>query len=101
MAVLYISEYANLQFEGSSGRGLAMGSEPSNTEQTVAISGSSTQSSAFQNNTRFVRLHTDAICSVMFGSNPTSTTSKKRLAANQTEYFAVQPGQNVAVITNT
>lgn len=98
MAVLYITEYSTLPFSG--GHPLNMVQEPGYTDQTVAI-GSSTQSSAFGGNTRIVRLHTDAICSVLFGTNPTALTTSKRLAANQTEYFSVVPGQKVAVVSNT
>lgn len=99
MATLYISEYAFQAVTG--GYSIAAAFEPAIATQTVSIGGSTTQSSAFNANTRFVRLHTDAICSVAFGSNPTATTSKMRMAANQTEYFAVNAGDKVAVITNT
>lgn len=101
MATVYISEYPSLAAEGSFGHGLSMGNEPSTAEQTVVIGGASAQSSAFNTTTHFVRIHTDSICSVSFGSNPTATTTTKRLAANQTEYFAVRPGHKIAVITNT
>lgn len=99
MAVLYISEYPGVPF--FNGTPLSMVSEPATTDQTVAISGSSAQSSTFKNSTNIVRLNTDTICSVLFGTNPTALTTSKRLAANQTEYFGVLPGQKVAVITNT
>lgn len=99
MAVLYISEYQVMPIDG---RGIVpAGAEPAVATQTVAIGGSSTQSSAFNALTRFVRIHTDAICSIAFGANPTATTSTARMAANQTEFFGVVPGQKVAVITNT
>ena len=65
------------------------------------MSGTSAQSSAFNAATRFIRVHTDAICSILIGSNPTATTAKKRLAADQTEYFAVNSGDKIAAITNT
>lgn len=99
MATLYISEYSEAGIKGPGM--LPVAAEPGATTQTVSIGGASAQSSAFGSTTRFVRIHTDAICSVAFGSNPTATTSKARLAANQTEYFAVRPGDKVAVISNT
>jgi hypothetical protein len=73
------------------------------TDQTVAIGGSSAQSTALKNNTQLVRLHTDAICSVLFGANPTATANNQRLAANQTEYKCVPPNSSykIAVISNT
>lgn len=74
---------------------------PPLTTQTVAIGGSSTQSSAFDAKTKMVAVHTDAICSVEFGSNPTATASSRRMAANTTEYFEVTGAHKIAVITNT
>ncbi len=99
MATLYVTEFRN--FAGVETRFTNVAPMPPLVEQTVAIGGSSTQSSAFSASTNIVRLHTDSICSVEFGSNPTATVTTARLAANTTEYFAVLPGQKVAVITNT
>lgn len=100
MAKLYVSEYAAAP--GSLATSTLLVQEPSLVEQTpVAIGGSSTASAAFGATTRVVRLHTDAICSISFGTSPTATVSTKRMAANATEYFAVRPGDSVAVITNT
>ncbi len=101
MAVLYISEYTTTGAMGYGGQVTPVATEPPIVEQTVAIGGASVQSSAFGANTRFIRIHTDAICSVLIGSNPTATAVKKRMAANQTEYFVVTPGHKIAVITNT
>jgi hypothetical protein len=70
-------------------------------EQTVAISGASTQSAAFNASTGLVRLHCDSVCNVLIGASPTVTTSSMRMAAGQTEYFVVTPGQKVAVIAGT
>lgn len=97
MATLYISEYADVALAGS----IQIAPEPPLAEQTVAIGGASAQSSAFGASTRIIRVHTDAICSVLVGADPTATAAKKRLAAGQTEYFAVAPGAKIAVITNT
>lgn len=99
MATLYIAEYTDFPFLNAQPGVLVK--EPPVAEQTVSIGGSSTQSSAFNGATNVIRLHTDAICSVLVGSNPTATAAKKRLAANQTEYFVVVPGHKIAVITNT
>ena len=77
--------------------------QPPIAEQTVSMSGTHAESSAFNVKTDFVRLHTDAICSVEFGTAPVATTAKMRMAANQTEYFGVTPGLSfmVSAITNT
>lgn len=101
MATLYISEYSESSF-GQVPRALPVASEPALTEQTpITISGTSAQSAAFNVKTRVIRVHADAICSILVGANPTATTANKRLAANSTEYFSVQPGDKLAVITNT
>ena len=70
-------------------------------EQVVAISGASVQSNAFSANTRVIRVHTDAICSIAIGANPTATADTTRMAANTTEFFDVRPGHKIAVITNS
>lgn len=102
MTTLYISEFSGQGIDQQA-RNLNIAAQPPNAEQTVAIGGSSVQSAAFQQSTRMVRLHTDSICSIEFGTNPTATATKARMAANQTEYFYVPAGQGymVAVITNS
>jgi hypothetical protein len=99
MAVLYISEYVTLGL--TQGRPIAAGLEPSAAEQNIAIGGASVASAAFGSGTNFVRLHCDVICSVAFGLTPVAVVTQKRLAAGQTEFFAVAPGFKVAVIANT
>lgn len=105
MPTLYVTEYATL---GESSKGMPnIVEEPPVAEQTVAIGAGSVQSSVFNARTRIVRLHCDAICSVLIGANPTVTTSSQRMAANQTEYKSLFINvQNVvplrvAVIANT
>lgn len=104
MGNLYISEYvgiAAVSGEGGPSRvNTAAGQEPAAVEQVVAYT-TTTQSAAFGSTTTMVRIHTDSICSILFGANPTAVTTAKRLAANQTEYFGVTPGQKVAAVTNT
>lgn len=100
MATLYVTE-----FDGISvplGGVAQVCNQPPIAEQTVSFS-SSTASSAFNAATRIVRIHTDSICSIAFGTSPTATTSKMRMVAGQTEYFAVPVNQSykVAAITNT
>lgn len=100
MAVVYITEYANLPLDAQN-RVLHIAKEPGVTTQTVTIGGASAQSAAFNSLTRYIRVHVDAVCSIAIDSNPTATTSKARMAADTTEYFAVTPGHKLAVITNT
>lgn len=96
MAKLYLTEYGNLP-----GSGAQVGQEPAIVEQATLAIGSETKSSAFSDNTRIIRVHVDAICSIAFGTSPTATTSSKRMAADQTEYFCVRPGDKLSVISNT
>jgi len=100
MAKVYITEYSDLARDVP-GMIIPVAFEPCVTTQIVAIGGSTVQSSAFNAVTKFVRLHSDAICSVAFGVNPVATTSTQRVAAGATEYFKVSPGHKIAVITNT
>ena len=100
MAVLYITEYQRMPLD-SVGRIAQCGLEPALATQTVAIGASSAQSSAFSAQTTFIRVCSDAICSVAFGSSPTATTSTTRIAANSAEYFGVMPAHKIAVIANT
>lgn len=100
MATVYITELDVLASPG--GSMTQMPYLPKQAAQTVAIGGSSTQSAAFGSSTNGIRVHADAICSVEIGGkNPAATTSSQRMAANQTEYFQVNPGDKLAVITNT
>jgi hypothetical protein len=95
MAKVYIAEFSGLVGNGAQvASGLI-------TQQTVAI-GAEADSSAFNSGTTIIRVHADAICSITIGSAPTATTSMMRLAADQTEYFAVTGGvDKLSVITNT
>ncbi|WP_439602792.1 hypothetical protein [Devosia sp.] len=99
MATLYISEYSENGFRQLAG--LPIAAMPPAVEQTKAIGGASVQSSAFGGQTRVVRLHTDVVCSITFGKDPTASATAMRLPADHTEYFAVQPGDKVAVIANS
>lgn len=101
MAVLFITEYAGLMPSPGGGLG-QVPMEPPLAEQTVAI-GVEAKSAAFNSKTRVVRLHTDAICSVLLGTAPTATTGSGRMAANQSEFRGVPLGQafKVSAITNT
>lgn len=99
MAVLYISEFAGLA--AVRGAQASIGAQPSLVDQTVAIGAGSAQSKAFGPTTNMVLICADAVCSVLFGANPTATAVNMRIPANFPMYFAVSPGQKVAVITNT
>jgi len=67
--------------------------------ENVTITGTSAQSSAFNDETRIVRVVADAACYVLVGSNPTAAAGDVYLPANAPEYFRVTPGQKIAGIT--
>ncbi len=103
MAILYIAEFAEIAV-GPAGKVGQFAMQPTLAEQTVVIGAGSLQSSAFNTNTRIVRLHSDVAAEVKFGTNPTAVlNTTARMAANQTEYFGVPQGQafKVAVIAPT
>lgn len=99
MATVYVSEYVDTPVY--IGQSIPAGNEAAVAEQHIAITGASTQGAAFNAQTKFVRVHVDAICSIAFGPNPTATVTVKRMAANATEFFGVRPGDTIAVIANT
>ena len=99
MATLYVSEFPEIALAVNAPTPMAR--QPAIVEQAVSIGANSAPSAAFNVRTKMVRLHTDVICSVTFGTAPVATAAMARMAAGQTEYFAVQPGDKVAVITNT
>jgi len=100
MATLYIAEFAGLAAsQGPLPAPLVQ--LPPVAEQTVTI-GTEQDSAAFSANTRIIRVHADAVCSIKAGSgNPAAATTNMRLNAGQTEYFAVNPGDKLSVISNT
>lgn len=109
MAVVTITEYAqpsDMPF------GPQAAYEPPVAEQTVAISGSSVQSAAFNVRTNLVRLNFDAAACISFGVAPVALVSSgtsasapgsQRFTAGQTEFKNVRPGTalKVAVITTS
>ncbi len=95
-ATLYVSEFKN--YPGIYQAPLA----PEVTHQTVAIGGSSARSNPFNVQTQLIEIVCDTTCSVQVGSTtPTATTSSHRMAAGVPEFFIVQPGDEVAVISNS
>lgn len=101
MAFLYICEYERPQDGNAFPMQVADETNVGLDQTRIANDGASTPSAAFAATTRFVRIHSDSVCSIKFGPNPTATTSSKRMAAGQTEYYYVKPGDKVAAILNT
>lgn len=67
-------------------------------QDNATVDGTSRQSSAFADATRFVTIQTDTACHVLFGDNPTATSSGYKLAIGVDYDFAVTPGHKVAWI---
>ncbi len=101
MSKLYVTEFETPG--GRAGGMFPVAAEDGNIiDQTpVDYSGGAAASAAFGAQTKLVRIHTDAICSIKFGTAPTATTSNRRMAAGQTEYYFVRPGDKVSGVTNT
>lgn len=95
MATLYITEFAVMSLAAMAPQ------TPPVAEQDVAIGGSSVASNPFNASTRFIMVNCDAACSLAFGSAPVAVTTAHRMAANETRFYGVQPGQEVAVIANS
>ena len=107
MALLYVTEFAEMAI-GPGGRIGQITQQPPLAEQAlIATNGGVVVSNFFTTSTRIVRLHTDVICAIEFGTNPTAvaagSTGTARMAANQTEYYGVPGGGTfkVAVIGST
>lgn len=97
MSNLYITEFSR-SGNSNSGQALPIGHLPPVADQRVVFTTSSVQSSAFNADTKFVRVHTDATCHLVFGDDPTALLDSMRMLVGTTEYFSVKPGQKVAVI---
>lgn len=103
MATLWITEYEHfgLPIGGSAGAMKAqLALEPATADHALSFT-TAAQSSAFNAATRFVRLYASADCHVAFGSNPTATAAKQKLAAGVEYWRAVVAGQKVSAYDGT
>jgi hypothetical protein len=105
MAILYITEYVG-QRRDPSGWAVAAGSEPAIATQAITYTGVAAPSAALNVKTRFVRLHSDGICSLKWGAAPVAVTTDPRYAAGVTEFVSVnevdvKAGLKVSAIVNT
>ena len=99
MAVLYITEYANIAtLQGGNKTQVPM--EPPLAEYALTYS-TTTQSAVFNAQTSLVRIEADGVCGVTFGTNPTATTTSGRMSAGQAEYRGVPLNKSfrLAVVT--
>ena len=97
MAQLNISEHDPLNYFGSDS--VPALKVPPRVKQQLTFSGSSVQSAAFGSGSYLIRVHTDTVCRLEFGDNPTAAaTSAIVLSAGDREVFNVNPGDKLAVI---
>jgi len=95
MATVEITEYAR-----NGNHGEQAPQEPSEAWQEVAVGGTSTQSAAFGQNTRLLRIITDVAFRYKIGADPTALgNSGSKIHNVNGEYFrTVRPGEKIAVI---
>lgn len=103
MAKVYITAFQKQahQWVGAEAIAAPHAEEAVYVEMVPVAIGVEAKSAVFPNGTRMVRVHADAICSIAFGVTPVASVDTMRLAAGQTEYFGVKPGEKLSVITNT
>ena len=75
-----------------------LGKLPPVAAQVVTFT-TTTQSSALNVNTRFVRVISDADCHIASAADPTATTSNMKIVAGSAEYFGVNAGYKIAAVT--
>lgn len=97
MATLYISEFRNTSTIATHRPPIP--GTPALAEQNIGISASSAASAAFTANTHMVMINCDVACSLGWGG--AAVTASHRLAANETRFYGVLPGDTVSVIANT
>jgi hypothetical protein len=100
MATLYITEYGTIAGLPATANG-QVPLEPPLADYTIGIPGISPP---FQPGTRMLRLHCDAVCSLLIGpaGSTNAAPSNGRFATNQTEYRGVPEGRGfvVSVVAN-
>ena len=86
-ATCKISEYGYL-VQDSSGKIVPVAAEPALATQTVTYT-TSTASSAFNAQTRFIRIVCDAKAHFVVAASPTATANSPWVATNAPEYFGI------------
>ena len=93
---LFLTEYRDLARDIGSNF-IAAGMEPSVAEQAMTLTGTTAQSAFFNAQTAFVMIHAQEAACVAWGTNPTATTSKQRLAAGETRFVGIPAGRGFRV----
>lgn len=93
MATCLITEFSTSQADDQ-GRNIPVGKSVLTTQSVTYTT--STQSAAFQDGAKFVRVIADADVYLVFGANPTATATAIKLPADTVEYFGVEQGAKLA-----
>ena len=95
----YVTEFRDLALVPTDGAQIAV--EPRLADQKITL-GAATASAAFNNNSRIIRVHCTAGCSVNFGTAPVATTSMLRIPSGGVEYFGVPAASSykLSVVSN-
>jgi hypothetical protein len=93
---LFLTEYAALARD-SYDYAAAAGMEPSIAEQAITVTAGSTQSVAFNEQTSIVMVHAQEATCLAWGTAPTATTAKQRMAAGETRFVGVPRGKSFKV----
>ena len=83
------------------GHVIPTGREPAIAVQDVSLGAGSTQSSAFNDRTKLIRVNCDAAFRMAIGPDPTASATTARISAGATEFFGVRPGDKIAVIQSS
>lgn len=95
---LSISEFSGVAGWSTVGVIPIVGLPALGTPQSIPIAGVSAQSAAFGAATRIIRIVPDVNCAIAVGPNPTAVATGTLIPASFVEYFAVSPGDKIAVI---
>jgi hypothetical protein len=98
MATLHITEFSTLPRDAN-GNTLQIGKMPASTQ--VVTYTTSTQSTAFAADTRYIRVISSAAAHLAFGTNPTATALDPWVPASTAEFFAVTPAHELAAYDGT
>jgi len=95
MALAIISEHSRIQ-DMPQGEGQVAVFDDDITKNNVTFT-TATQSSAFQNGTRVLRIIADADCHYKVGADPTAEATDTKLPAEVVEYIGVNQGDKISI----
>ena len=98
MSLFYITEYESVVFDAR-GESVLAPEEPALVDQTPIdfSDGLAHPSAVFNSKTRYVMIHTDAICSYTVGYSPQATVLNRRMATSETRFFGLKAGGGLSL----